>query len=303
MAIRIMSKTNNPFEKRIVSARRRANGFTLIELLVVVAIIVILMAMLLPALQSGREQARSVVCLNNLKGIVTAEFFYQQDNNGAITVSDYRNGSSGWTGILVGLDYAKAPMFEPDNNKANPSVPITPIKTIFRCPNGIDDMTNDAAQVTSMVSYTNPAGARPWQTDIWTKGLPALPKGKAYGVVNSWYMANASSGGAGNAGAWLPMWRVAGDNDTSNWSAIPKISKIPVPGRTVAFGDGMSLINPYNDFRFNARHLNWKACNLGFWDGHAETASIKQLPVPKNWTVSALNKINNGFIWRVDQYP
>lgn len=61
-------------------------GFSLIELLVVVGIIALLIAILLPSLGRAREQARSALCLSNLKQIGSGMTMYTGSNRGWLPV-------------------------------------------------------------------------------------------------------------------------------------------------------------------------------------------------------------------------
>ncbi|MBN1764092.1 MAG: type II secretion system protein [Sedimentisphaerales bacterium] len=55
-------------------------AFTLIELLVVISIIALLVAILMPALNRAREQAKVLLCEMNMKGLMQAFIMYAGDN-------------------------------------------------------------------------------------------------------------------------------------------------------------------------------------------------------------------------------
>jgi prepilin-type N-terminal cleavage/methylation domain-containing protein len=81
------------------TAPGRSRAFTLIELLVVIAIIAILASMLLPSLAQGKERAREVQCVNNLRQIGMGLKMYWDDNN--FRVAEATGGKDPLPGCLT----------------------------------------------------------------------------------------------------------------------------------------------------------------------------------------------------------
>ena len=66
----------------------RNQGFTIVELLVVITVILLLAALVLPALSRSRRTAIRMLCLNNLHQVSLASIAYADDWNGNFPVSN-----------------------------------------------------------------------------------------------------------------------------------------------------------------------------------------------------------------------
>lgn len=83
-----------------VASGPRGAGFTVIEVLVLLAIVGVLIALLLPAIQQAREAARRTACRNNLKQIGVALHSYH-DVHAGFPPGYIRAHGTGWSAFLL----------------------------------------------------------------------------------------------------------------------------------------------------------------------------------------------------------
>ena len=165
-------------------------GFTLVELLVVIAIIGVLVALLLPAVQSAREAARRSQCSNNLKQLALGIHNYA-DSMGVLpagVVNTYQKtaaqaandqASWGWGSLILPyieqgnlqerLGVGRVSLNEYQNGATAKSTGVSlndqslAIKS-FLCPSDASPKVNDVSRWSRLGSNTpvnNPAGRAP----------------------------------------------------------------------------------------------------------------------------------------------
>lgn len=107
--------------------------FSLVELMIVIAVIAILTGLLLPALNSARGKARSILCAGNLKSIGQLFIMYVDENDDwpPICVENYQNGCSQRDIPLLLLGKSPTAAFVPGVDQRSIRGPISVPKPLF----------------------------------------------------------------------------------------------------------------------------------------------------------------------------
>jgi len=233
---------------------RNGRGFSLIELLVVISIVALLIAILLPSLQSARDAAESVNCVSNSRQWVIALTTYSYDND-YLFVANYM--------VTNGLGSAYKEM-----RWTQRIAPYVQGVELLKCPS-VEEYTLDNVPSTL---YT-----------VTTRFNDNPPSAYALAGVDIF---SENNGGRAN---WTPPYNAVHPTDPpSDYDHDARLDDAEVPSETIWIQDykvGMFQIGvaPSSSFTYNlllnnaARHVG--RVSMGYIDGHAASTDPAEVTI------------------------
>lgn len=261
--------------------RQRENGFTLVELLVTIGIILILISILLPAVNTARRKAKSVQCQSNLKNLEQAFAAYCLSNNGrsmsyVVPPSTYKpigqqlqyGYPSFWVGVLMPFGVNSSILACPEAYEPNPNGGVGTATLGWGGPG--NPYANRIG--TNVGGY----GFNGWLYEAAPSGqtvqLPKAPLGSTY-----WHLpvsADNTQIPVFADSVWVEGWPLS--NDQPPAAGNPPGTDVG-PGSAIA-GNPTSTQNYMQEFCIN-RHVG-RRVNVVFLDGHADSFDLPELWSP-----------------------
>jgi prepilin-type N-terminal cleavage/methylation domain-containing protein/prepilin-type processing-associated H-X9-DG protein len=243
----------------------KRQAFTLIELLIVIAVIAILMAILMPALNLARDQGRKIKCAGNLRTLGIANNLYAANNDDWAIPCRF-TGSQGTILWTANTQFRKYIGYEGED----PGLSVVQTPEKYKCPSDRQKAWAHAYAVETgsttgtLVSYGY--NIEDWYPSVGQASWDATLQMAVIGYKQSSIKQPAEKLQFNEAQDWWSKWR--GADYLHGWDVLGQYGTVQQYKDAGCGGPTM--------YRHN------QAANLAFYDGHVETMHKSKVWIPED---------------------